>query len=329
MCGWHSAAFGQLTYTFFEQLDVTGGLRFEYDDRSMNRQRSDGVGGTWRRNTYPGCECDVPSALYSFSFETKSDWSKRYAPWHEIQQYILDTTHKYNLREKTLFNQEVDSAVFNEAIGKWVIKTMGGETIMARHWVLASGPLHVPAMPDIKGLDQFKGKVMHSAEWDHRYQLKGKKVAVEFGLVEHLRNRRAGEDVMELLKQQRPPVDGREGRGGIGRGSSGAPGALRRGIARHAHPVEVGRAGQGLGQVRLPQQALQAAVVPFLVGAAGGAAAMQLQIKLIPPHRQLGRQRLQAAQITPHAAVALRRGSLLMAPEVELLQHLQIGRAHV
>ena len=135
------------------------------------------VGGAWRDNHYPGAACDVQSHMYSFSFETKHDWTKRYAPWHEIQQYILDTTKKYNLREKTLFNQEVDSAVFNEGIGKWVIKTMGGETIMARHWVLASGPLHVPAIPEIPGLDTFKGKVMHSAEWDHNYSLKGKRVA--------------------------------------------------------------------------------------------------------------------------------------------------------
>ena len=135
------------------------------------------VGGAWRDNHYPGAACDVQSHMYSFSFETKHDWTKRYAPWHEIQQYILDTVKKHKLREKTLFNQEVDSAVFNEGIGKWVVKTKGGETIIARHWVLASGPLHVPAMPEIKGLENFKGKVMHSAEWDHAYDLAGKKVA--------------------------------------------------------------------------------------------------------------------------------------------------------
>lgn len=135
------------------------------------------VGGAWRDNHYPGAACDVQSHMYSYSFETKADWSKRYAPWHEIQQYILDTVKKYNLRPHIHFNQEVDSAVFNENMGKWVIKTMGGETIVARHWVLASGPLHVPAIPDIKGLDKFKGKVMHSAEWDHSYDLTGKKVA--------------------------------------------------------------------------------------------------------------------------------------------------------
>jgi cation diffusion facilitator CzcD-associated flavoprotein CzcO len=135
------------------------------------------VGGAWRDNHYPGAACDVQSHMYSFSFETKSDWTKRYAPWHEIQQYILDTVKKHKLREKIHFNQEVDSAVFNENMGKWVVKTKGGETIIARHWVLASGPLHVPAMPEIKGLENFKGKVMHSAEWDHSYDLTGKKVA--------------------------------------------------------------------------------------------------------------------------------------------------------
>jgi cation diffusion facilitator CzcD-associated flavoprotein CzcO len=135
------------------------------------------VGGAWRDNHYPGAACDVQSHMYSYSFETKSDWTKRYAPWNEIQQYILDTVEKYKLRPKIHFNQEVVSAVFNEGIGKWVIKTAGGETIMARHWVLASGPLHVPAIPEIKGLEGFKGKVMHSADWDHRYDLTGKKVA--------------------------------------------------------------------------------------------------------------------------------------------------------
>ena len=135
------------------------------------------VGGAWRDNHYPGAACDVQSHMYSYSFETKADWTKRYAPWHEIQQYILDTVKKHNLRPHIHFNQEVVSAVFNEGTGRWVIKTAGGETIMARHWVLASGPLHVPAIPDIPGLSGFKGKVMHSAQWDHGYDLKGKRVA--------------------------------------------------------------------------------------------------------------------------------------------------------
>lgn len=134
------------------------------------------VGGTWRDNTYPGAACDVQSHMYSFSFATKPDWSKRYAPWQEIQQYILDVTARYGLRSHIQFNQEVVSAVFNEGTGRWVIKTAAGDTVMARHWVLASGPLHVPAIPKIKGLERFKGKVMHSAQWDHAYDLTGKRV---------------------------------------------------------------------------------------------------------------------------------------------------------
>jgi cation diffusion facilitator CzcD-associated flavoprotein CzcO len=134
------------------------------------------VGGAWRDNHYPGAACDVQSHLYSFSFAPKTDWSKRYAPWSEIQDYILETVAQHDLRKHISFNQEVDSAVFNEGTGQWVIKTMGGETIMAKHWVLASGPLHFPAIPDIQGLDTFQGKVMHSAQWDHGYDLRGKNV---------------------------------------------------------------------------------------------------------------------------------------------------------
>jgi cation diffusion facilitator CzcD-associated flavoprotein CzcO len=139
-------------------------------------EKASEVGGAWRDNTYPGAECDVQSHMYSYSFETKADWTKRYAPWDEIQQYILDVTQKYGIRPHIHFNQEVVSAVFNESDGRWTIKTAGGETIIARHWVLASGPLHVPAFPDIKGLETFQGKVMHSAQWDHNYDLNGKTV---------------------------------------------------------------------------------------------------------------------------------------------------------
>lgn len=134
------------------------------------------VGGTWRDNQYPGAACDVQSHMYSYSFETSAKWTKRYAPWQEIQQYILDVTAKYGLRPHIRLGQEVTSAVFNEAAARWVIKTASGDTVMARHWVLASGPLHVPAIPNIKGLDRFQGKVMHSAQWDHAYDLTGKTV---------------------------------------------------------------------------------------------------------------------------------------------------------
>jgi len=134
------------------------------------------VGGTWRDNNYPGCACDVQSYMYSYSFAPKADWSKRYAPWDEIQQYILDTTEKYGLRPFIRFRQEVNSAHFDKDCGEWTVGTATGEFYRCKHFVLASGPLHVPAIPNIPGLDKFKGKVFHSARWDHDYDLTNKKV---------------------------------------------------------------------------------------------------------------------------------------------------------
>lgn len=139
-------------------------------------EKDNEVGGTWRDNSYPGCACDVQSHMYSFSFAGKADWSKRYAPWNEIQKYILETTEKYGLRQHIRFGQEVIGANFDESTGQWTIRTATGDTLIARHWVLASGPLHEPQYPKIKGLENFKGKVFHSARWDHSYDLKGKNV---------------------------------------------------------------------------------------------------------------------------------------------------------
>lgn len=139
-------------------------------------EKAQEVGGAWRDNHYPGAACDVQSHLYSYSFATQPNWSKRYAPWHEIQQYILDVTERYGLRAQIRTGAEVTGAVFDEGSGRWTIRTQTGASYVCRHWVLASGPLHVPAIPDIAGLDRFKGKVMHSAQWDHNYDLTGKKV---------------------------------------------------------------------------------------------------------------------------------------------------------
>ncbi len=134
------------------------------------------VGGTWRDNSYPGAACDVQSHLYSFSFEGKADWSKRYAPWYEIQDYILKTKEKYGLAAFTQFNTEVTGAHFDHETGIWTVNTNTGATVQARHVVLASGPLHVPQIPRIKGMEKFKDKVFHSAQWDHGYDLTGKNV---------------------------------------------------------------------------------------------------------------------------------------------------------
>jgi cation diffusion facilitator CzcD-associated flavoprotein CzcO len=135
------------------------------------------VGGTWRDNTYPGAACDVQSHLYSYSFDGKADWTQRYAGWNEIQDYILDTTEKHALRPFIRFGQEVTSAHFDTATACWTVGLGSGESVTARHFVLASGPLHRPQFPKLKGLESFKGRVFHSAQWDHGCDLEGKRVA--------------------------------------------------------------------------------------------------------------------------------------------------------
>ena len=135
------------------------------------------VGGTWRDNSYPGAACDVQSHFYSYSFEPKPDWSERYAGWREIQQYILDLTERHGLRPFIRFGQHVDSARFDAETARWTVGTRDGDTYVAKHVVLGSGPLHVPNVPRIPGLESFKGRVFHSARWDHGFDLKGKRVA--------------------------------------------------------------------------------------------------------------------------------------------------------
>lgn len=139
--------------------------------------KADNFGGTWRDNTYPGCACDVQSHLYSYSFEGNANWSKSYAGWSEIQDYILHCVKKYQLRPLARFGQSVASAHFDESSGIWKINTATGESLFSRFFVMATGPLHVPAIPAISGLDSFKGKVFHSARWDHAFDLKGMRVA--------------------------------------------------------------------------------------------------------------------------------------------------------
>lgn len=138
-------------------------------------EKSHDVGGTWRENQYPGAACDVQSHLYSFSFSPKSDWSKRYANANEIFAYIQNITAKFNLRQHCLFNTEVKSAHYLD--GKWHLKLQNNDVVIAKYVILASGPLHVPKIPHIKGIEKFKGKTFHSAQWDHSYDLTHKTVA--------------------------------------------------------------------------------------------------------------------------------------------------------
>jgi cation diffusion facilitator CzcD-associated flavoprotein CzcO len=151
-------------------------LREAGNDSFVILEKGQDVGGTWNFNSYPGAACDVQSHMYSFSFAGNPNWSKRFAPQPEIKAYIDDVTDRYGIRPFVRFGQEVNEARFDEATALWTVRTKAGDTYTARYFIMASGPLHVPAFPGIKGLEKFKGKIMHSAQWDHGYDLAGKSV---------------------------------------------------------------------------------------------------------------------------------------------------------
>lgn len=134
------------------------------------------LGGTWRENTYPGLTCDVPSHGYTYSFEANPEWTHRYPPGAEIQQYFEQTSAKYNVNEQTLYNQEITSCNYKE--GQWQLETKSGIRDKADIVIAATGVLHVPSYPDIEGVDDFEGDIFHTARWDHSVPLDGKRVAV-------------------------------------------------------------------------------------------------------------------------------------------------------
>ncbi|MBE02127.1 MAG: 4-hydroxyacetophenone monooxygenase [Euryarchaeota archaeon] len=141
-------------------------------------EKSDRVGGTWRDNTYPGAACDVQSHLYSYSFEPKHDWSRKFAPQAEILAYIEHCVDKYNLAPHIRCHSEVREARFDEESNLWQLTLADGNTLQARILITATGQLNRPAWPDLPGLDAFRGRVFHSARWDHDYDLSGRRVAV-------------------------------------------------------------------------------------------------------------------------------------------------------
>lgn len=141
-------------------------------------EKGDRVGGVWRDNTYPGLTCDIPSHLYSFSFEPKHDWSRRYPSRDEILRYLEDCAQKYGLRSHLRLGTEVESADFDEDRGRWRIRTTEGEGLEADVLVSATGQLSRPVLPALPGLERFEGPAFHSARWDHGAEIDGRRVAV-------------------------------------------------------------------------------------------------------------------------------------------------------
>jgi cation diffusion facilitator CzcD-associated flavoprotein CzcO len=140
-------------------------------------ERAADVGGTWRDNRYPGCACDVPSHLYSFSFAPNPDWSKAFSPQPEILSYLRSCAREYGILPHVRFDHAVQRCAWDEAGGKWRVETSKG-TFIADVVIAAAGPLSEPSVPEIPGLAKFEGPAFHSARWDHGADLSGKSVAV-------------------------------------------------------------------------------------------------------------------------------------------------------
>lgn len=135
------------------------------------------LGGVWRENTYPGCACDVPSALYSYSFAPNPKWSRVFAGQAEIKQYLQDVADKHDVMKHVKFQHEALSAGWSDAESCWQIQTPHGE-LRARFVIMACGPMHEPVLPQVPGLVSFSGEIFHSSQWRHDIDLKGKRVAV-------------------------------------------------------------------------------------------------------------------------------------------------------
>jgi len=139
-------------------------------------EKASSVGGVWRENTYPGIACDVPSHLYSFTFFRNPNWSQTFAPGPEIRAYLERLAAKFKLHRRIRFNKEIVKATYVE--GRWNIETQDGDHMTTDVLITATGVLHIPEYPSISGLDAFKGRIFHSAGWDHSVDLRGKRVAV-------------------------------------------------------------------------------------------------------------------------------------------------------
>ncbi|GLZ49162.1 flavin-binding monooxygenase [Actinomycetospora sp. NBRC 106375] len=141
-------------------------------------EKASAVGGVWRDNVYPGAACDVPSHLYSYSFEPSHDWSRAFGQAGEIRSYIETCARKYGVLDHVRYDSEVTAASFDEHRGRWRVTVADGTEVESRFLVPATGQLSLPAEPSVPGLDSFEGTAFHSARWDHDVDLTRKRIAV-------------------------------------------------------------------------------------------------------------------------------------------------------
>lgn len=147
-------------------------------DDFLIAEKSDGFGGVWRDNRYPGAGCDVPSHLYSFSFALKPDWSRKFALQAEILAYFETCAARFGLGLHLRAGLVVKSLTFDTEQGRWQVSFADGRQISARVVISAVGQLSEPFTPQIEGLSDFAGPVMHTARWDASVKLDGQRVAL-------------------------------------------------------------------------------------------------------------------------------------------------------
>jgi cation diffusion facilitator CzcD-associated flavoprotein CzcO len=140
-------------------------------------ERDAEVGGTWWANTYPGCQCDIPSHLYSFSFAPNPEWTRTYPLQPEIRDYLRRCSDRFGVRDHILFNCEVSGAAWDDEANLWRMHTTQGE-FTADLLFAAPGFLSAPSTPPLPGLDRFEGVTFHTARWNHDHDLSGRRVAV-------------------------------------------------------------------------------------------------------------------------------------------------------
>ena len=147
-------------------------------DNILILDREDDLGGTWHVNHYPGLAVDIPSPTYSYWFEPNPHWSRLYAPGRELKHYANHVADKYDVRRHMRFNATVNGARWDEDAQNWVVALSDGETLTARFLITATGYLSQPRVPDIDGIDDFAGRIIHSTAWDDDYDPRGDRIAL-------------------------------------------------------------------------------------------------------------------------------------------------------
>ena len=164
--------------TGFAGLCMAIRLKQQGEEDFVLYEKAETLGGTWRDNTYPGCGCDVPSHLYSLSFERNPNWSTKFASQNEILQYLYRLTKKYRVEQKIKFCTEITAMVWDATSSRWHLTTAAGKRLTATVVISAMGGLHVPSTANISGHKDFSGSSFHSSQWRHDVELKDKRVAV-------------------------------------------------------------------------------------------------------------------------------------------------------